>query len=226
MAAIDFGRMKRLLVRCGELANNERTKPIVRTVYRDRLEAVATEFLAAHDAIPGVESAYRKESQEASARLDAFDQPYREARAVYLAYYPEAVLPMTLKDQPTDTDRKSAVLALLDRIDDHIDAGWAEALVAGPFGENASAIIAEIDEASAANAALSAARERRARAYGPAYEAYLAFKNVVRQALGPSSREYRRIHLRADGSLGDEPAVALAEGSATAAEVGAELSAS
>jgi hypothetical protein len=211
--------MKRVLLRCRELANDANVEPIVRTVYQDRLDAVATEFIAAHDALPEAESAYRRESQEASARLFAFDQPYREARAVYHAYYPEAVLPETLKRQTTDTDRKSAVLALLDRIDDHIDAGWAEALVAGPFGENASAIIAEIDEASAASAGLSAARERRARAYGPAYEAYLAFKNVVRHALGPTSREYRRIHLRTDGSLGDEPASVPVDGPAKAAEM-------
>jgi hypothetical protein len=204
MPAIDFERMKRVLLRCRELAESKDVLPIVRTVFADRLDALASEFVAAHDAMPLAESSSRKEVKEAREKLADLDQPYREARAVYLAYYPEAVLPETLRSQPTDTDKKHAVLTLLDRIDDNVGAGWADALLDGPFGKEAGPTVAEVDEAAAATAELAAARNRRARALGPAYEAYLAFKNVVRNTYGPKSLQYRRIHLRSDGSLADE----------------------
>jgi len=43
----------------------------------------------------------------------------------------------------------------------------------------------------------SGVHDARAAAYGLAYEKYLAFKRVVRDAYGPSSKQYPRIHVRA-----------------------------
>jgi hypothetical protein len=40
--------------------------------------------------------------------------------------------------------------------------------------------------------------------YGSAYEKYLGFKRVVRDALGPGSKQYKRIHMRAAAAAADE----------------------
>jgi hypothetical protein len=197
--------MERVLTRCGEIAEDAGTKEIVKTVYADRLAAVSKVYLDAHRAIASAESSFRKENREAVENLEGLDQPYSEARAVYLAYHKDAVLPETLKTQPTDTDRKNAISHLLDLIDDHEGEKWADELLAGPFGQKAGPVIQEIDEATAAHTGLSEARSNRAKAFGPAYEAYLAFKNVVRNAHGRKSPQYRRIHIRQNGALGDEP---------------------
>ena len=56
---------------------------------------------------------------------------------------------------------------------------------------------------------MAAARDERAQAYGLAYERYLAFKRVVREVCGSTSKQYKRIHLRMAGLVeGDEPAPA------------------
>jgi len=204
MAAIDFGRMERVLTRCEELAQQAETATSVKTVYRDLLAPLCKEYLEAHRAIAAAETSFAKENREAIEHLDALDQPYREARSVYVMYFPDAVLPGTLKVQATATERKNAIAYLLDLVDDHIGEKWADELLAGPFGQKAAQVIQEVDEATLASTQLSEARTRRANAYGRAYETYLAFKNVVRNTHGPKSPQYRRIHLRTKGTFADE----------------------
>lgn len=203
MPTIDFGRMTRVATRLVELADDPNVKPLVKSVYDDRVRAAVDDYLAANGAIAGAESAARKEGREASAALAALDQPYREARAVAAAYLPAQTLPETLKSQPTDTDRKNAIESLLDAVDDHAGESWADQIVAGPFGQSAGQVLQELNEAIAASTSLSEARDRRAKAFGLAYERYLAFKNVVRNAYGSKSPQYRRIHLRADGTVAE-----------------------
>ena len=69
--------------------------------------------------------------------------------------------------------------------------------MAGPLGTKGPDVVRNIEEAIAASKKLSEAKEKRAEAYGPTYDAFLRFKRVVRSALGPSSKQYRRIHGRA-----------------------------
>ncbi|MFO0552925.1 MAG: hypothetical protein U0271_31345 [Polyangiaceae bacterium] len=206
MGGIDYARMARLCARADELGTAPDAKPSVKLVYEERTKSALAEFVAAHDALAVAETAWRKESREAHEALATLDQPYAEARAVLFAYLPDASLPETLKAQPTDTDRKRSIERLLDAVDDHAGQSWADGLLSGPFGTRAAAVIQEVNESIAANAALAAARDARANKFGVAYERYLAFKNVVRNAYGPSSPQYRRIHLRANASSGeDEP---------------------
>lgn len=204
MPSIDFSRMTRIATRLLELAEDPNVKPIVKSVYDDRTRAAIDDYLAADGAIAAAESAARKEGRDATEALAKIDQPYREARAVAVAYLPHQTLPETLKAQPTDTDRKNAIETLLDAVDDHVGQTWADQILAGPFGQNAGPVIQELNEAIAANTGLSEARDRRAKAFGLAYERYLAFKNVVRNAYGSKSPQYRRIHLRADGTVAAE----------------------
>jgi hypothetical protein len=109
---------------------------------------------------------------------------------------PHLVLPETLKSVRTDTDKMDAIESLQEVLEANGAAGWAQDLLGGDFGRLAPDTIREIDEAIQVDASLAAARRARAQAFGPAHEAYLSFKRLVRAACGPTSRDYRRIHIR------------------------------
>jgi hypothetical protein len=197
--SIDYERFARYLRRCKEVADEPNMNPIVAAVYKEALDGPATTYLNAYDAMSKAIAAHEKEHGEAHKALAELDSPYRVARSAVMTMHPETVkaLPDTLKSLPTDTDQLSAITRLLDDIDDYEGAPWADALLKGDFGVKAAAAIKEINEGIASNKALSAAQMERAKAYGPAYEKYLGFKRVVRNALGPGSKQYKRIHMRA-----------------------------
>jgi hypothetical protein len=197
MANIDYERFVRILSRCMELAADSKQPQIIGLVYKETTEAPVAAFLAADKAVTTATGAFAKEQHEALKALDDMDTPYRVARSAVLAVLPDTVLPDTLKKRPTDTDKLNAIEGLLDVVDDHVGKGWADELLNGEFGQKAAQTVKELNEAIAANKDLGKVIAARATAYGPAYEAYLRFKRVVRDALGPSSKEYRRIHLRA-----------------------------
>lgn len=206
MGAIDHKRFFRVLARCQELGTAADARPVVARVYADVLKSPADAFLAAHKTVAAGESAAAKEESEASAALESIDKPYREARAVALAYVPTLKVPDTLKRQPTDTDKVTAIEDLLDAIDDHVGTAWADEILSGEFGKRAPLAIKEVSESVEANKGLGSTKQARAAAYGPAYEKYLSFKRVVREVHGPASKEYKRIHLRGSGAGGEEEA--------------------
>ncbi len=214
MGNIDYKRFGRVLARCEETATAKTAKGSVVRVHTSLLKKPAEEFLGADRAVNVAESAASKENKEASAALVEIDGLYRESRAVALAFVPTLKVPDTLKRQPTDTDKVNAIEALLDVIDDHAGKDWADELLGGGFGLKAPLAIKEINEAIEANKELSSAREARAKAFGPAYEHYLAFKRVVREAYGPQSKEYKRIHVAAPVGGGEEDEGAGVEGGA------------
>lgn len=202
---INFPLMARLLERCAELRALRDVDPNVAMVYDQLLLAAATEFLAAHDALPAAEEAAAKEGREARAALEKIDQPYAVARSVSRAFTPDISLPDSLKAYKTDTDKKNAIQTLRNELDRRDETEtWAANLLAGPFGVLAPEVIREVNEWIASNVDLSKAKNRRAQAFGPAYERFVDFKDVVRQVYGPSSREYRRIHLRNNDPAEDD----------------------
>ena len=205
MGGIDYARFSRVLLRCAEVASEQGIKLSVVRVYQDTLKSAAEAFLAADVAVRKAETAFKREQREAIEALDSLDRPYREVRSMVLAFAPESVLPETLRVQPTDTDKVDAIEKMLDAIDDHAGEAWADELSEGTFGQLAAATVQEIGEAIAANKGLASSREARAAAYGPAYERYLRFKRVVREALGAKSRQYQRIHLRSPNARDDAP---------------------
>lgn len=200
MAAMEYAKMARLLTRCTEIAEDVMVKPVVKTTYLGILESPALAYLNAERAVMKAESTYAKEASEAAAALEALDQPYREARSVVKAFVPTTNVPATLKQLPTDTDRLNAIETLVDVVDDYETTTWANDVLQGPFGQKAAATMAEFDEAITAHKRLGEARTTRANAFDPAYEAYLRFKRVVRDAYGATSVEYKRIHLRGSSS--------------------------
>jgi hypothetical protein len=204
--SLDYERFARVITRSIEVANEPNADPVVATVFKQTLGDAAAAYLAAETAVSNAMTVFAKENREALDALVALDAPYRVARAAVLAILPDTHLPDTLKSQPTDTDQLKAIARLLDLIDDHVGEEWADVLLTGEFGTKAAKTTQELTESIAANKVLSKARNDRAAAYGPTYEQYLRFKQVVRNAYGPASKQYRRIHLRASpGSAPTEP---------------------
>lgn len=197
MATIEYAKMARMLTRCAEIANSATTKPLVKTTYQGILEGPALAFLNAERDVAKMESAYAKEMSEANVALESLDQPYRETRSVVKAFVPTMTVPATLKVLPTDTDRLNAIDALLEVVNEYKTTSWATELLNGPFVQKAAATTKEFAEAIAATKQLGEKRAARIAAFDPAYEAYLRFKQVVRDAYGHTSVEYKRIHLRA-----------------------------
>ncbi|HZF50469.1 MAG TPA: hypothetical protein VE093_17550 [Polyangiaceae bacterium] len=206
MAHIVFGRFKRLLTRCQEVASEPAMNAGVVAVHTSVVKPAADAFLKAHDAVVQGETDLAEQGSEAAVALREMDPLYRVARSVLLAFKPGAVLPITLRSQPTDTDKMNAIEDLLKALNKHAGEAWADAQLQGAFGVSGAKAVTSMKEAIAANKALSKAREDRASAYDPAYDGYLAFKRVVRDALGSKSKQYKRIHLRDTGADADADA--------------------
>ena len=202
--AIDYERFGRVVRRSVEVGTDDKLPKIIGVVYKASAEGPIQAFLATDKVVNDAMNAFRKEHSEAIDALAKMDAPYRVARSAVLAMVPTVKLPDTLKAQPTDTDKLKAIEDLLDLIDDHTGTPWADTLLQEEFGKQAPQTVKELNEAIAANKALSVATAARAAAYGLAYEAYLSFKRVVRDALGPGSKEYKRIHLRASPGAGQD----------------------
>jgi hypothetical protein len=218
VADLDYARLQRVLTRSQELGEPADAHANLKLAWNDLLKAPATVYLAAYDKLIAAESAANKEGAEARKALAQFDQPYAAARAMVRGYLPNEVLPDTLKSLPTDTDRKNAIIHLRNVLEAQGDATpWAKAQLDGTFGANAADVIREVSEWIDANGDVADAVTARATAYGPAYEKYLAFKNIVRTTHGPSSHEYRRIHIRA----GADDTAAATDPSAGGAATGA-----
>jgi len=201
---INHPRHYRTLKRCEEIAAEPNAPAAVKQVFNDLLRAPARDYLRLFDAYLDAESAWRKEHAQAAAVLEALDPIYRTARSMVAAYLPSEVLPDTLKVASTDTDKVTAVEALLHVLESRTADTWAHDLLTGDFGTKAPAVINELNASIAASKSLSAARDARANAYGLSYERYLAFKRVVRDAFGDKSNEYHRIHTRTRSEHGEQ----------------------
>jgi hypothetical protein len=208
MANIDYARFVRVLTRSVEVATEQGLPPIIAHVYQASAKPHVEAFLTAADDVDKATSAFSKENREGLDALRDLDTPYRVARSAVLAVVKDAKLPDTLKAQPTDTDKLNAIEKLLDVIDEHAGEPWADALLQGAFGTKGAVAVKELNESITANKALNKAKMARAQAYGPAYESYLSFKRVVRDALGPGSKQYRRLHLRASSGPVEDDAPA------------------
>lgn len=197
MAEMHYDKMTRVLTRCAEIAEAAGGKGSARATYLGILQEPAEEFLAANRAVMRAESTYTKERNEALAAVHQFDQPFREVRSVVMTFVSTTDLPATFKQLSTDMDRIQVIKTLMKIVDAHQTAPWAREIMAGAFGQQAEATILEINEAIAAGKALDNARKVRALAFDPAYEAFVRYKQVMRDDLGSTSNEYRRIQPRA-----------------------------
>jgi hypothetical protein len=206
MPNIDYARFHRLVTRCVEVAGEQGAPPVLVEVYNASIAQPLQQYLSASTAVETAQNSVSKEGTEASTALEALDGPYRVARSAAAAVIKTVKLPDTLKVQPTDTDKLNAIARLLAIINEHAGEAWADTLLAGDFGLKGDAAVQEIGEAIQASKALQKAKTDRAKAFDPAWEAYIDFKRLVRDAYGSNSKQYRRIHLRSSAGLpgGDE----------------------
>jgi len=165
-------------------------------IHNDTLASPGEAFSKAHAAVIANESSWARDSREAREALERFDRPFRMARSALLAYDPDRKLPDPLKSQPTDTDKLVAIEDVYAAVKAHAGKGWADELLQGEFGALAQESSAALRATIATAKALAKAREDRMSAYTLAYDRFIAFKRVVRDALGASSPQYRRIHIR------------------------------
>lgn len=216
MPAIRFQKFDRLLSRCDEIGTADIAKPNVALVYKKCLAPASAAFHDAHSDVKTAESSARKQRAATDAMLATFDDTYGQTRAVVLAFESTLVVPETLKSQPTDTDRASAIKDLIKIIMDRTGTDWADDLAKGDFGAQAPAAIEQLGLSSKADTLLATARATRSTLFDQAHPVFMAFKNVVRRAHGQKSHEYRRIHVRYTAGVdqSEEPPVAQDQASA------------
>ncbi len=197
----------RLLTRAKEVALEPDISKGIQQVYTNILEPVSKVYLANYEAFTLCRSKAGAARAKAASTLARFEPIYGEVRAIVLAFEPDVALPDTLKSQSTDTDIVTAITALTKIVTSHKAEVWAEDQLKGEFGSLGPKLIAELNESITASKALIKAREARASSYGPAYDKYLSFKQVVRSAMGASSAQYMRLRLRAKPSRASEEQV-------------------
>jgi hypothetical protein len=186
----------RLLARAAEVAAEPGVSIGVKQVYEGVLAPCSVAFCKGHEAVADAEGAAKQARRIARERQEELDPVYREARLVVLAFLPDKTLPGTLGVQLTDTDTLAAVTALSAALQSSAGESWASAVLQGPYGTLAPKVIEALHASIAATKALAAARQERAKARKPAYDKYQVFKRIVRETLGASSVQYRRLHVR------------------------------
>ncbi|MFT3774714.1 MAG: hypothetical protein QM820_55895 [Minicystis sp.] len=200
MGNVDHDLLLRLLTRSEEVAAEPGMKPTVVLVYQDVLKKPAQAYQAATSQAKDADTIYVEKTRDAAKALDAMDAPYREARSVVGAYLPMLAVPATLKSQPTDTEQRGAIKDLRAEIEKRGGEAWATELLNGAFGQLAPVTIAALDASIAAGKVSATARQQRAAAFDPAYASFLRFKQVVRDALGPKSKQYQRLRVHRKGT--------------------------
>jgi hypothetical protein len=203
MNRVNYHLMNRLLLRCEEVATEPAMSSTVINIYNDALKPKAEAYRNAFDAIAIAESKNKEKKAEVSVAIKAFAEPYKAARASVLAVAPTKVLPATLSAQGTDTDTLYAIKTLVKAIKEYIGQSWADGLLNGEFGAESADVMAKLSESILVNKALSEAVTARAEAFEPAYAAFMAFKRVVRHALGAKSKQYKRLHIRSAKSASE-----------------------
>lgn len=193
---LDFARFTRVLLRSEEIAVEQGMRKSIVRVYNDKLAPAAAPYLAADAIVTASTTALNASNEGLPPALDKIDLPYQEARIVAFVFIPGAVLPETLKSQPTDTDKISALDKLMNALDEHKAEPWAAELLQGEFGTQAASVVTLIRDGVTASKNLAAARTERQAALPAAYDAFIQYKRLVRTVLGSASKQYQRIHVR------------------------------
>lgn len=217
MKRMNYNLLNRLLLRSAEIAEEAPVGSPIRNVYNVALKAKAEAYRSAFDVIAIAESYGRQQKLAVKVALAALRRPYKAARAVVLAIHPSRVVPAALSAQTTDTDKLYAIETLISVIQEYTGEVWADDLLSGEFGATSAAAVKALSSLINASTEQAAAVQDRAAAFEPAYAAFVAFRRVVRGALGSSSKQYRRLHVRS--TKGAKEAEAEGEGEAAPAEL-------
>jgi hypothetical protein len=200
--AIDHARFVRVLARAQQLGGRPTVKPIVKTVWAQKLEPAASRYFGAHRRLQDIEKKRDKERGEGLASLVLIQQPYEEARTAMRNFVTDVALPKSLGSLRTATDKRMAIARMLEIVGERrATEQWAADIAEGPFGTLAPAAIREIDEWIEADEEHEEAVRDRAAAYEEAYKLFLGFRQQVAASYGESSIHYRRLVVRSTGKL-------------------------
>lgn len=202
MRRIHYSVFVRLLSRCVEVVQEPNAPPVVVEVYKASVEQPITSFLTASDEVDNARRLFDKTSREANEALEEVDNPYKLARSSIVAVVKGNHLPAALKSQRTDTDKLNAIEKLLGILNQHQGQPWADTLRQGDFGIKGEQASQALRAVITASKALTTARLVRAKLAEPMYATYMDFKCVIRDAFGSTSKQYRRVHLRASPTEG------------------------
>jgi len=205
---IEFRVFARLATRILEIVNAPDANPVLCAVYQASCEQVFTRYLNAHTAVDDATTRASEATTRVEGGLEKMEQQFRIGRSALATISPDTKLPDTLKSQPTDTDKRTATLRLIELITPHAGQAWADALLQGTFHQTALDYVERLNASITAQNALQSAKTERAAAFEPAWGPYINFKRLVRDTLGSTSRQYRRIHVRSASSAEEESTTA------------------
>ena len=183
----------RLLTRAQEIASQAGISKQVSQVHAAVLAPVADVYCENHGAVDVAYSKLQTAKLALGTTFAVFDGCYRTTRSVALAFHPALKVPETLKQQPTDTDRLTAIKTLVDLVTSYSAEEWAKDQLSGEFGALSTTYVAELKQVITYAKDHSDAVQTRIGSFPEAYDKFLRFKQVVKDTLGASSLEYRRL---------------------------------
>ncbi|EYF05385.1 hypothetical protein [Chondromyces apiculatus] len=200
----EFNKFRRVALRCAEVANEPGAPAVLVTVYAASVAGPLQAYLAAEAGVEAAMNRLNRAESQMNERIEGIDQQFRVVRSAVTAVQPDLEVPVTLKMQRTDTDKRMAIEQLVAVVTTCAGQPWADGLLQGEFGDMAEVAVAQFTECAEAANALQKARNDRLAAAEPAWEAYMRFKRLVRETLKSTSRQYRRLHLRSGKPLEDD----------------------
>ena len=201
---IEFAVFARIATRCGEIVEEPGAPEVLVTVYQGACAQPLARYLAAMTEVDDATTRVNNAESGLTRLLEEMDQQFRIARSAVGAMLPDTKLPAPLRSQTTDTDKRKAIERLIDLITPHAGQPWADTLLQGKFGQTAAVAIPQLNESVEAQNALQKAKADRSGAFDEGWSAYMRFKRLVRNTLGSTSRQYRRIHVRAASGIEEE----------------------
>lgn len=198
---VEFKVFGRLCSRCREIILEVGAPAVLVNIYQTATGPALDGFTAAMRAVKLARTRHRKAVKGMKERLEEMDGLFQSARAAVAAIDPETELPLTLKSQRTDTDKRDALKDLVDELVDRTGETWADDLRQGEFGQKAAETIQALDEAIAAANALQRAQGARVEALEAAWPVFVSFRRLVKTTLGASSKQHQRLRVRKGGSL-------------------------
>lgn len=196
----------RLCKRCREIMMEAGAPQVFVDIYQSASGQPLQQYSDLTKEVKRARSRANRATKAKDRALGEMDSLFLSARAAVVAVDPGRELPATLKRAPTDTDKREAVEELVEALADHAGEAWADNMAQGAFGQKAPATIQAIDDYIAALNALQKAKAARKAAFASAWEAFLAYKGLVRSTLGAASRQYQRLRLRNAASDDEEDA--------------------
>lgn len=196
MAAVDYTRFYRLVDRVKEVRVAPGAPPLVVIVYQRATEAPLARFSTAHVGVDDATTRLNQANDEIAKNIEAMKRYSNTALAVIAALLPQTKLPGPLTAQATDTDRRQMLQRLFTIITPHAGEDWADELLQGDFGTLGTLFIGYLNDAIQAANDLQAAKTERAASFEPAWQAFIAFRRVVRSQFGPKARQHRRLQVR------------------------------